>query len=99
MADDFARWLTKTDDCWLWIGAIGADGYGRFNYEGRQYRAHRLALELAGTKLGDGLFACHHCDNPKCVRPDHLFAGTNQDNMRDMVRKWRHARQKAKPDD
>ncbi|TCM21521.1 HNH endonuclease [Novosphingobium sp. PhB165] len=86
---DFLRWFSKGDGCWEWIGAIDRDGYGIFSYAGKTYRAHRIAMQLDGRDPGD-MMACHHCDNPVCVRPDHLFAGTNADNMQDMVAKGRN---------
>lgn len=53
-------------------------------------RANRYSLEQVIGSLGEGIFACHHCDNPPCVRADHLFAGTVTDNVQDMIRKGRH---------
>lgn len=75
--------------CLLWTGAVNRDGYGRYN--GGQ--AHRAALaDHLGRALGPGLHACHHCDNPRCVRGDHLFEATNAENMADMVAKGRQRR-------
>ena len=88
--DDFMRWFQPSDGCWEWQGAIDRDGYGIFSYSGKTHRAARVALEIDGRALVGRQMACHHCDNPRCVRPDHLFAGTNQDNMKDMVRKGRN---------
>lgn len=51
--------------------------------------AHRVAWELSFGPVPAGLFVCHHCDNPRCVRPDHLFVGTHDANMRDRDRKGR----------
>ncbi len=80
----------RSDGCWTWIGANdGRRGYGSIKVNGRNMKAHRVAWELAnGTTPGD-LSVCHECDNPKCVRPDHLFLGTSQDNARDMIAKGR----------
>lgn len=75
--------------CWLWAGAMGGRGYGQFSLQGRRVGAHRAAwLVATGEHPGD-LCVCHHCDNPRCVRPDHLFLGTHSDNMRDRDRKGR----------
>lgn len=74
--------IDDINGCWMWRAA-STGTYGTF----RGVRAHRLAWELANSKpLGD-LYACHHCDTPLCVNPGHLFPGTHQDNMRDMVEK------------
>ena len=75
--------------CWLWIGTVDRYGYGRFAIKGKQFLAHRIAYELTYGKIPDGLLCCHHCDNPRCVRPDHLFIGTNSDNMIDAYKKGR----------
>ncbi len=77
--------------CWLWAGHRDKRGYGQFNVGKRKLRlAHRVAWELTNGPIPDGLFACHHCDNPPCVRPDHLFPGTNGDNINDAIRKGRY---------
>lgn len=75
-------------DCWEWVGRVDGRGYGEIKVSGRYKKAHRLALFGHGD-LMNKLFACHRCDNPKCVRPDHLFAGTALDNVRDMHSKGR----------
>lgn len=73
--------------CWEWSGLRSARGYGRFGHDSR--RAHRIAWELTFGPVPDGLLVCHTCDNPPCIRPEHLFLGTDADNARDMVAKGR----------
>ena len=75
--------VIKTDTCWIWDSARTAAGYGDFTLEGQVRTAHRYSWELAHGPIPEGMFICHHCDNPPCVRPDHLFLGTHQDNMDD----------------
>lgn len=67
--------------CWGWIGARDRDGYGLLSHAGRFLRAHRVSLALAGQSIPAGAIVMHHCDNPSCVRPDHLSVGTNRDNV------------------
>ena len=81
--------VKKTRSCWFWGGGKFASGYGALRVDGRQVRAHRYAYELCYGALLPGFVVCHRCDNPPCVRPDHLFAGSQRDNMRDALLKGR----------
>lgn len=93
-ADRFWSKVDRTDTCWLWTGCIsGSNHYGAFRYQGRMQPSHRVAWILKHGEIGDGLCVLHRCDNPPCVNPDHLFLGTQSDNMVDMVGKGRQGRQ------
>lgn len=90
----FWKQVHKTSDCWLWTGAPTWNGYGRIGYlpGGGGMMAHRFSYLMHVGPIPDGLQVCHHCDVRACVRPDHLFLGTQADNMHDMVSKDRQAR-------
>ena len=75
--------------CWLWTGSASSNGYGKLRWQGRTRRAHRLAFEAANGYVLATVHVLHRCDNPLCVNPAHLFAGSHLDNMRDMYSKGR----------
>lgn len=77
------------DDCWLWTGSVNNMGYGIASYGGHGRAAHRLIYELLIGPVPADLDCCHICDNPRCVRPDHMFIGTRKDNMQDAASKGR----------
>lgn len=87
--DRFWSKVNKTETCWLWTAGRSPDGYGKVKSGGRTYRAHRFVLMLSGVDVPPDVLVCHHCDEPLCVKPDHLFLGSVLDNTRDKIRKGR----------
>lgn len=86
---------SSPDGCMEWSGNRDIAGYGVIRSGGKDepvLKAHRVAWEFTNGPIPDGLFVCHSCDNPPCVRPDHLFVGTVGDNNRDMIAKGRYAK-------
>jgi hypothetical protein len=75
--------------CWLWAGAVTPRGYGRFGVNRKTKNAVRVSYTIFNGQIPDKLFVLHKCDIPACVNPDHLFLGTNRDNVDDMLRKGR----------
>ena len=93
----FSR-VVKSDKCWEWQGCKSRRGYGVLSFDGKRYAAHRLSWSIHHKKPipASNEFICHHCDNPSCVRPSHLFKGTPRDNVLDMVKKKRHWQNKKR---
>ncbi len=84
--------VDKSGECWIWLGNTNATGYGVVKRNGKRLGVHRVSYQMALGAIPDGLWVLHTCDNPSCVNPSHLFVGTAQDNIRDMVQKDRQAK-------
>src|SRR5438105_5704686 len=84
--------------CWIWVGALSPYGYGVMSYKGKAQHSHRISWLLHRRSSLGGFFVLHHCDNKRCVNPNHLFLGTSKDNYDDMVKKGRYHDQGAQGD-
>jgi len=89
--DKFWSHVDKSGECWEWVGSKDGGGYGCFGSSlSTERKAHRLAwMIITGRKIPNGLHVLHHCDNPACVKIEHLFLGKNVDNVRDKMKKGR----------
>lgn len=94
IVDRFWSMVHKSDGCWLWTGDTSG-GYGAIKDAGRKIMAHRFSYKLHYGPIEDGKLVLHQCDVPQCVRPDHLFVGTDADNQRDCFTKGRGGRRQS----
>jgi hypothetical protein len=93
LTERFWTHVDKTGVCWVWTAVCSKRGYGQIRVskpKRTHLLTHRVSYELHFGPIPDGLWVLHNCDNPSCVRPDHLFLGTAKDNTQDMLRKGRH---------
>lgn len=89
--DTFEKYIMPEPNsgCWLWTGSVTRHGHGTFHVKRKTVSAHRLAFERFKGRIPDGLYVLHKCDVRCCVNPDHLWVGTQSDNLKDMASKGR----------
>lgn len=90
-AERFWQRVVKGADCWVWVGNIDQDGYGRLRTTAGHIRAHKFSYELHHGPVPKGMVVRHLCHNRQCVNPSHLATGTAKDNVQDSIRDKRMA--------
>lgn len=85
----FESKVFKSDSCWIWKASKNSRGYGNFWHEGKSWKAHRFSYAMYCGSIPEGMDILHSCDNPSCVNPEHLRAGTHLQNMHDMISRGR----------
>lgn len=93
----FLKKVRITSSCWLWTGNRRGKGYGSFYSQGKHLSTHRVSYAFFNGEIPEGVHVLHHCDNRLCVRPSHLFLGSNEDNLKDMCLKNRQCKGEDKP--
>ena len=91
----FWKKVRKTDCCWIWTGAVSSNGYGHIGIDGKMILAHRASYALKNGEIKKGLQVNHHCDNKLCVNPEHLYAGTQKQNIADCISRGRFNKPKG----
>ncbi len=84
-----SKYIVDENGCWIWTAHLNYAGYGHFGFAGKIIRAHRFSWMLHKGKISAGLFVLHRCDCRSCVNPDHLWLGSQAENLRDMHNKGR----------
>jgi hypothetical protein len=90
LRERFLSYVQQGVGCWRWVGSKDANGYGRLHVGRLPELAHRISWALFNGEIPSGAHVLHRCDNPQCVRPDHLFLGNQADNNADKMSKNRH---------
>ncbi len=98
-AEQILSIIKTSEGCVFWPYCKFKTGYGNVRFNGKKMRAHRVVYLLTKGDIPDGLFVCHKCDNKDCINPDHLFLGTNSENILDASSKGRTRRSKLSEDD
>lgn len=83
----FWKYVEKTNYCWNWKGGVNTQGYGKMRLSDKIFSSHRLSYIIHNGKIPKGKHILHHCDNPICVNPKHLYTGTHQQNMKDRTKR------------
>lgn len=92
LEERFMKYVHKEEACWLWTGYVNTSGYGSLTVKGTPVGAHRLSFMLFKGEVPDGKVVCHTCDVRTCVNPEHLWLGSNRENLDDMLAKGRQSR-------